>query len=200
LALTQTLGERISRHGSAAFWAQGLVDRRHCLMTRWIITIMAASLLAGCATAAKLDAAGDVHALLVAVRDNDKAEFDAHIDRDALKDQLQQAITARAEKSKKPSGLESLATLLAQPMAELAADQVLQPKVFQMAARQFGYDSARPLPDRLAITASLKSLDDQTVCAVKSKSGPCVLTFHKADGVWRLSGFGPEAGIGAKVK
>ena len=70
-------------------------------MLRWIIVIMAAAVLASCATAARFDAAGDVHALLVAVRDNDQAGFDAHIDRDALKDQLQQAITARAEKSKR---------------------------------------------------------------------------------------------------
>jgi hypothetical protein len=69
-----------------------------------------------------------------------------------------------------------------------------------MAARQFGYDPSTVLPDRLAITASLKSVDDQTVCAVKSKSGPCVLIFHKVDGTWLMSGFGPEAGIGTKVR
>jgi hypothetical protein len=161
---------------------------------------MAAAALAGCATAARFEAAGDVHALLVAVRDNDQAGFDAHIDRDALKDQLEQAITIRAEKSKKVGGLEAFAALLAQPLAEVAAEQLLRPKVFQMAARQFGYDPSKALPDRLTITGSLKSVDDQTVCAVKSKSGPCVLIFHKLDGAWRLSGFGPEAGIGAKLR
>lgn len=169
-------------------------------MPRWIVVIMAAALLTGCATAARLDAAGDVHALLVAVRDNDQAAFDAHIDRDALKDQLQQAITNRAEKSNKSGGLEAFAALLAQPLAEVAAEQLLRPKVFQIAARQFGYDPSSALPDRLAITASLKTVDDETVCAVKSKSGPCVLIFHKADGIWRLSGFGPEAGIGTRLR
>ncbi len=169
-------------------------------MPRWIIVIMAAAALVGCATAARFEAAGDVHALLVALRDNDQAGFDAHIDRDALKDQLEQAITTRAEKSKKAGGLEAFAALLAQPLAEVAAEQLLRPKVFQMAARQFGYDPSKALPDRLMITGSLKAVDDQTVCAVKSKSGPCVLIFHKLDGAWRLSGFGPEAGIGAKLR
>ncbi|HEY1427309.1 MAG TPA: hypothetical protein VGF50_11600, partial [Caulobacteraceae bacterium] len=37
--------------------------------------------LAGCATTQRLGAANDVHALLVAIRDDDRATFDAHIDK-----------------------------------------------------------------------------------------------------------------------
>lgn len=169
-------------------------------MARWIGIIAIAALLASCASLSRLDAAGDVHALLVAVRDNDQAGFDAHIDRDALKDQLQHAIVGQAEKAKKSSDLDAFAVLLAQPLADVAADQLLRPKVFQLAARQFGYDPDKPLPDRLTIAGSLRAVDDQTVCAAKSKSGACVLIFHKADGVWRLSGFGPGAQIGGKGK
>jgi hypothetical protein len=169
-------------------------------MTRWIGLVLVAALLGSCATVSRLDAAGDVHALLVAVRDNDQAGFDAHIDRDALRIQLQNAIVGHAEKAKRSGGLEAFAALIAQPLAEVAADQLLRPKVFQLAARQFGYDPDKPLPDRLNIAASLRSLDDQSVCAAKSKTGPCVLMFHKSDGVWRLSGFGPGAQIGGKSK
>ena len=169
-------------------------------MTRWVGLVWIAALLASCATVSRLDAAGDVHALLVAVRDDDQAGFDAHIDRDALRVQLQNAIIGHAEKAKKSGGLEAFAALIAQPLAEAAADQLLRPKVFQLAARQFGYDPEKPLPDRLTIAASLRSLDDQSVCAAKSKADPCVLIFHKSEGVWRLSGFGPGAQIGGKAR
>ena len=43
--------------------------------------------LTACATTQRLSAAGDVHSLLVAVRDNDRATFDAHVDRPALEAQ-----------------------------------------------------------------------------------------------------------------
>ena len=57
---------------------------------RRLAIILSVSLgLASCATTEGLSAAGDVHALLVSIRDNDKAAFDAHVDRKALEAQLQ---------------------------------------------------------------------------------------------------------------
>ena len=44
-----------------------------------------AASLSACATVDRLNAGGDVHDLLVAIRDNDRATFDAHVDRRALK-------------------------------------------------------------------------------------------------------------------
>jgi hypothetical protein len=47
---------------------------------RKILTVLSLSLvLSACATAHRLTAANDVHALLVAIRDNDRAAFDAKI-------------------------------------------------------------------------------------------------------------------------
>ncbi len=168
------------------------------MMPRWILALVAAAAVASCATATRLEAAGDVHALLVSIHDNDRAGFDAHIDRSALKAQLSDALLAKAQKSAKSSGLGPLADMLAQPMADVAANQLLQPKVFQFAARQFGYDPNKALPDRLAISSALRNVDDQTVCAAKTKSSPCILIFRKTEGVWRLSGFGPDAGVAIK--
>jgi len=54
-------------------------------MRRLILALAAVLTLAACATAQKLGAANDVHALLVAIRDNDSAAFDAHVDHDALR-------------------------------------------------------------------------------------------------------------------
>ena len=52
-----------------------------------LIGLLALS-LAACASVQRLDAANDVHALLVSIRDNDSATFDAHVDHEALKREL----------------------------------------------------------------------------------------------------------------
>ena len=59
---------------------------------------LAALALSACATAHRLDAAGDVHALLISIRDNDQAAFDAHVDRPALKKDLQAKLDQRIGK------------------------------------------------------------------------------------------------------
>jgi 3-oxoacyl-(acyl-carrier-protein) synthase len=53
-------------------------------------------LLAACATASRLDAANDVHALLVAIRDDDRAAFDARVDREALKAEMTARLSREA--------------------------------------------------------------------------------------------------------
>src|SRR4051794_20597232 len=66
-----------------------------------LILVLAAPLVSGlaaCATAQKLGAANDVHALLVSIRDDDQAAFDAHVDRPALKRQIQGLIETKATK------------------------------------------------------------------------------------------------------
>ena len=69
-------------------------------LARWTLSLVAvAALLSGCATTSRYDAAGDVHALLVAVRNHDRAGFDAHIDRPALKVQLRGRMVAEAAKA-----------------------------------------------------------------------------------------------------
>ena len=63
---------------------------------RVLILALAALVLSGCATAQRYDAAADVHALLVSIRDNDKAAFEAHVDRPALKRQIEGRMMAEA--------------------------------------------------------------------------------------------------------
>ncbi len=53
-----------------------------------LLSLMALALV-GCASVERLGAANDVHALLVSIRDNDSATFDAHVDHEALKRELQ---------------------------------------------------------------------------------------------------------------
>ncbi|MCA6262088.1 MAG: DUF2939 domain-containing protein, partial [Phenylobacterium sp.] len=57
-------------------------------MLRRLVLFGLLGLLAACATASRLDAARDVHALLVAIRDEDRTAFDARVDREALKAEI----------------------------------------------------------------------------------------------------------------
>jgi hypothetical protein len=146
--------------------------------------LAAALALSACATAQHLGAASDVHALLVSIRDDDQAAFDAHVDRPALKQQIQQLIEQKA--SKRYGGL---VAALAPGLADFAGDTLVQPSVFRQVARQYGYGNDTKIPNPLVIAQALKTLPDGRVCVVKKKDGPCTLVFTKETGGWKLSGF-----------
>ncbi len=154
-------------------------------MRRLIVALMALTFSA-CATAQKLGAANDVHALLVSIRDNDHAAFDAHVDHEALKADLQSKIEQQLSTNKKMKGL---AALLGPSTLDLADQLLVQPRTFRMVAEQYGYRSDMQIPGAIAISRSLKTLPDGRVCATKKKDGPCLLVFTKEQGVWKLTGF-----------
>jgi len=153
-------------------------------MRRLLLILTAAASLAACATAQRLGAANDVHALLVSIRNDDQATFDAHVDRPALKQQIETLIEQKA--AKRYGGLVSA---LAPGLAEFAGDTLVQPGVFRQVARQYGYGDDTKIPNPLVIASALKPLPDGRVCATKSKNGPCTLVFTKEAGVWKLTGF-----------
>ena len=155
---------------------------------------MAASLLAltlaACASTTQLAAAGDVHALMIAIRDDDQIAFDAHVDRAALKAQLADRLEVQAERrGHLDPAIAALGVALARPLVDAAADQLIQPEVFRTVAEQYGYSPRTPIPGRLVIARVLKRLDDQTVCVIAKAEGPCVLDFRDEGGAWRLVGF-----------
>jgi hypothetical protein len=156
---------------------------------RVLILALVAFTLSACATAQRYDAAGDVHALLVSIRDNDKAAFEAHIDRPALKRQIESRMTAEARKAGANDGLAALSALIAPTLADLAGEALLQPSVFRSVAQYYGYDPAKPLPGQMVIGGQLKSVGEGQVCVPRKKDGPCLLTFTQEQGTWRLSGF-----------
>jgi hypothetical protein len=153
-------------------------------------TVLIAALalgLAACATATRYDAAGDIHALLVAIRDNDKQAFDAHVDRPALKAQLKARLTAFAVQR---GG--TLGGLLAETfggMTDALVDAAVQPQVFLAVAEAKGYRPEKPLPGRVAITGSLRYLEGDRVCVIDKKDAPCLLVFRNEGGTWRLIAF-----------
>jgi len=155
-------------------------------MRRFLIALCGALMLTACATAQKLDAAGDVHALLISIRDNDQATFDQHVDRDALKKVLQAKLDEQVAQDKR---LQGLAALLGPGIVDFAGDALIQPRVFKSVAEQYGYTPQTKIPNQVVIAQALKELPDGRVCATKKKDGPCILIFTKENGVWKLSGF-----------
>lgn len=156
------------------------------------LTAVAASLSA-CATVNRLDAGGDVHDLLVAIRDNDRATFDAHVDRRALKGQIEARLMAEArQRAGQNDGVIALAAIAAGPLAHAAGEALIRPETFRAAANYYGYTPDRPIPGRVAIAAALRPTGDGRVCAAR-KDGPCLLTFSREGDRWRLSGFDASA-------
>jgi hypothetical protein len=60
-------------------------------------------------------------------------------------------------------------------------------------ADYYGYRPETKIPGPVGISTALRPLPDGRVCAVKDKTGPCLVTFtHAPDGRWKLSGFDGE--------
>ena len=144
-----------------------------------------------CGVTTQLGAAGDIHAFLIAIRDDDKPVFDAHVDRDALKAQLRARLIADAARDQ--SGLGAIAAVLSRPLVEVAVDELVQPEVFQAVAEYLGYSRQTPVPGQIVIAEALKPIDADNVCVTRKRNGPCVLVFRNEGGVWRLVAFEGDA-------
>jgi hypothetical protein len=155
------------------------------------VRVAAAALLAlaitSCAGVDRLDAAGDVHAFLIAIRNGDAQSFNAYVDRPALKEQLRARIIAQS--ARQGGALGALGALAARPLAGMAVDTLVQPDVFRAVAEAMGYSPDQPIPGRVAIASVLRRLDDDHVCAPTKAKGPCLLVFRREEGVWRLIDF-----------
>ena len=157
-------------------------------MRAWTATLVGVALaLSACATTARLSAAGDIHAFLVAIRDDDKSAFDAHVDRKALKAQLRDKLAADA--ARRDPALGALAVALGPPLVDVAVDKLVQPEFFREAAESLGYFPDRPLPNSLAIAEALRPIDESHVCVVRKEGAPCIFVFTDEDGVWRMTAF-----------
>jgi hypothetical protein len=159
-------------------------------LRNWKFLIAGLALLAvGCATTARITAAGDVHMLLIAIRDDDHAAFDAHVDRPALEQELEARILERTQSPDTGNAVRALGALLARPLAQLAGDALIRPKVFRAVAEYYGYKPGTPIPGQFEIAAALRPLPDGRVCAARRHNGPCLVTFAKEAGTWRLVSF-----------
>ena len=87
---------------------------------RTIGIALLAGITAGCATAERIGAAGDVHVLMIAIRDDDRARFEAHVDRPALEQELEARILARTGAADTSDAVRTLGAVLARPLSRLA--------------------------------------------------------------------------------
>lgn len=157
---------------------------------RAIATAVCLCVGAACATIPRIEAASDIHAFLVAVRDGDRAGFEAHIDRAALKTQLRARLIAEVSaRGGEHQGLAGLAATLAAPVAGAAVDLLVRPDTFRAAALRAGYDPNKPIPSTLQLTPLVKPLGDGRVCVTERHAGPCAFDFTNEGGVWRLTGY-----------
>lgn len=157
---------------------------------RWKPIFAGLALLAcACATTQRIEAGGDIHALLIAIRDDDHAGFDAHVDRVALEHELEARLLDRTQQPQASDTVKALGALLARPLARLAGDALIRPRVFRAVAEYYGYRPQTPIPGQLEIAEALRALPDGRVCAAKRHDGPCLITFADEDGTWRLVSF-----------
>jgi hypothetical protein len=161
---------------------------------RRLLPILASCLfLVSCATGQQMGAARDVHALLVSIRDDDAATFEAHVDRPALQREIQSRMARELRSSKADDSLKLLGLLLGPTVSQVAGDMLIQPYTFRMVAESYGYRPSQPIPSPIYIAQVLRPLDEHRVCAVAKKDGPCLLIFSRRPGeAWRLSGFEGE--------
>ncbi len=164
------------------------------LLRRLATPLLLAAALAACATVPKFEAAGDIHAFLVAIRDGDRESFDAHVDRPALKTQLKSRLIAEQAQNHGSASWQALGAVLAGPLVDVGVDALVQPATFRAVAIRLGYTPDQPIPNRLQIDAFLRGLGDGSVCVVTRRDGPCTLVFHNEDGVWRLVGYEGDLG------
>ena len=151
------------------------------------LALAGALLVPACATVERYDAASDVRELLVAVRDGDRAAFDRHVDRPALKANLRARVLAATAGRHGMESREAALALLAGPLMDAAVDALVRPQVFKAAAELAGYGPETSIPGALVITREVKPLGPDRACAMIR--GRCAFIFKREDGVWRLIDF-----------
>ncbi len=158
-----------------------------------VFALLLAFALAGCAHVQSYDAARDVHAFLVAVRDGDRARFNAHVDRPALKAQLRARLIEEVARDRGPDSLEAFGAALAGPLVDAGVEVAVQPEVFRAAASMAGYGPQTRIPNAAIISRQIKPLPERRACVIIDRA--CTFVFKERDGVWRLIAF--EGDLGA---
>ncbi len=158
-------------------------------LTLLSLALSAVLAMTACATLQQYEAAGDIRAFLLAIRDTDQAAFDAHIDRPALKAQIRERLIAYVMQRKDTGAVAVFGAALAGPVADYAVDHLAQPQVFLAVAEAEGYSPDQPVPSAAFLTPLIKPVDADRACISEKAGGPCVLVFRKEAGAWKLIAF-----------
>ena len=145
-------------------------------MSRALLLLL---VLAACeAPQQRFDAAEDVRAFLQAARTGDRATFDRHVDREALKAQLSAVVGRLLAEQNVPPAARA-------PLLDRLVDS-FGPEMFQMATQGAGPLAGRA-PSAPEIAAVLRPLGEQRVCLpTQPAAADCAATFENQGGTWRL--------------
>ena len=157
------------------------------MRSRLLLPLLAALAAAGCATVARYDASADIHAFLLSVRNGDRAAFDAHVDKPALKAQLRARLIAETAAEHGVQSGPTAGALLSGPLVDAGVELLVRPEVFRAAAELMGYGPDQPIPNMLVIGHEVKPLAGDRVCVILDRR--CSFVFWREDGVWKLVAF-----------
>lgn len=166
----------LSLRGTTAAPSRCSLVKRHIAFP-----LLAALALSACERAnTQLDAAQDVRAFIVAVREQDRSTFDRHVDREALKADVLRQLRARSAEGD-PASL-----LLGSRQGERLLDGLIAPESFNFALRQAGPALDRT-PSAPEIAALLKPAGEDRLCLPQGGlQGPCAVTFARRGDDWKL--------------
>lgn len=142
-----------------------------------LTAFLALAALGGCDINVRADASRGIASFLQAVHTNDRAAFEAALDRPALRADLQRQIVDLGRANSLDVGGPS----------EFALDRRITPQAFQLVEARTG--QALPAAPTVAQVALLmKVIDGRHVCVRDLRRDRCLLTFAKEKGAWRLVG------------
>jgi hypothetical protein len=148
-------------------------------MRRALIAAALALPVAACGAQSKYEAGEDVRALLLAVRQNDRAAFERYVDRPSLRTSVAAQLNERLAAEAGPYGG------LLGGLADQAADQLIRPEAFQIAIRQSGLPDRTPTAAEIAVL--LKDAGDGALCLEDARTKECAMTFRKLGEDWKLT-------------
>lgn len=135
--------------------------------------------LSGCGLGVRGQATDAVQKFLAAVHANDRPAFEAMIDREALRGDLRRQLSEVG----RSNGLE-----VDGGASEFALDRMITPRAFKLVEAGAG----RPLaaaPNAKQIDGLVRMTDRAHACVgPAAPQSPCILSFAKQDGHWRLVG------------
>lgn len=145
-------------------------------MIRVLVIAIGVLGLAGCGGDAPKGAAESASRLLGAALKNDRVAFEAEIDRGAVRDDVRRQVSELAR---------GRALDVEGGPSEFALDRMIGPGAMKVVDEEGARLTVAPTPRQVG--RLMKVVDGGRVC-LQSDPGPCLLTFEKGQGHWRLVG------------
>jgi len=137
-----------------------------------------AVLVSGCDIGVRTDAGRAIERFLAAVHNDDRAAFEAAIDRPALRADLSDQLTELAR---------SKGVIVEGGPSEFALDRMITPEAFRLVEAKTGQVLPHA-PSAAEIALIMKVRDKSHVCVGDPRKAACTLSFAKRGGAWRLVG------------